>query len=456
MPRSSPSCADCRTADASRRSLAAAPISRRRMLQLGFGAAVSVYAANALPTRDLLAAANAEAAAAPGAPVLVNVFLPGGMDLLDTLVPADYGRYADLRQDVKVTDPVALAGTDVRAHPSLAAGLGGGLAGLFGAGKVGFLPGIDYANPNLSHFDSRHFWETGRIATGPGVGWLGKWIDRHGGGDNPFQAMSLGSTLSPLLRGTGRPAAAVSSPEDAQAWVPNVWGEWDTRYRKHWGAVAEGRPKGKGPAAVYAAARQSQQVSRALLPYVQQEGKPDPLASPVAWPAKGNGEGDDSSDFAEHLRVLAALLAQPLGIRTATVEAMGDFDTHDDQKATLTRDLAQVSTALAAFQADLEARGIADRVLTMVWTEFGRRPEANKSGGTDHGAGGLAWVMGTRARSGILSPYPDLRQFDREDNLQVTVDFRTVYASVLEQWLGTGADEVLPDAKTVGRLAVVR
>jgi uncharacterized protein (DUF1501 family) len=450
----SPSCDDCRRSEAEQRSLAAAPISRRRVLQLGAGAAVSLYAARALPTGDLLAAANAEAAAAPNAPVLVNVFLPGGLDLLDTLVPANDGRYADLRKDVRVTDPIALPGTDVRAHPGLGAGLGGGLAGLYGRGRLGFLPGIDYANPDLSHFNSRHFWESGLISTGPNPGWLGRWIDRHGSADNPFQAISLGSTLSSTLRGTGRPVAAVSSPGDAQAWVPNVWNEWQDRYLQHWSAVAAKTPAGSGPRAVYAAARQSQQVARALAPYVQQDGKADPLASPVAWPAKG-GEGDGSTDFSEHLRTLAALIAQPLGIRVATVEARGDFDTHDDQKAVLARDLAQVSVALSAFQADLEARGVADRVLTMVWTEFGRRPQANASGGTDHGAGGLAWVMGARARSGILSPYPDLTAFDREDNLKVTLDFRTLYASVLEQWLGTGADEVLPDAKKVGRLAVV-
>jgi uncharacterized protein (DUF1501 family) len=452
--RRSPACRDCRATDAARRSLMDAPISRRRVVQLGFGAAVSVYAAQTLSNRDLLAAASAEAAAAPTAPVLVNVFLPGGVDLLDTLVPADYGRYADLRGAVKVTDPLALAGTDVRANPALGAGLGGGVAGLFDRGRIGFLPGIDYANPDLSHFNSRHYWETGRIDTGPGPGWLGRWIDRHGTGDNPFQAMSLGSTLSPLLRGTSRPAAAVSSPADAQAWVPNVWGEWDDSYRAHWTKVAGHTPSGAGPAAVYAAARQSQQVARALAPYVAQDGKPDPLASPVAWPKPDDAPGG-GSDFSEELRVLAALLAQPLGIRTATIEASGQFDTHDDQKNELSSGLKGVSTALAAFQADLEARRIADRVLTLVWTEFGRRPEANASGGTDHGAGGIAWVMGTRAKSGILSTYPDLRTFDGEDNLKVTVDFRTVYASVLEQWMGTGADEVLPDAGKVGRLKVV-
>jgi uncharacterized protein (DUF1501 family) len=105
----------------------------------------------------------------------------------------------------------------------------------------------------------------------------------------------------------------------------------------------------------------------------------------------------------------------------ATVDAPGDFDTHDDQAPTLVRDLAQLSQGLSAFQADLEARGIADRVLTFVWSEFGRRPKSNRSGGTDHGAGGIAWVQGTRAVSGILTDFPDLRRLDEHDNLAVTV-----------------------------------
>ena len=115
-----------------------------------------------------------------------------------------------------------------------------------------------------------------------------------------------------------------------------------------------------------------------------------------------------------------------------------------------------VSTALAAFQADLEARGSADRVLTFVWSEFGRRPEANDSQGTDHGAGGIAWVQGTRARGGILTDFPDLGRLDREDNLAVTIDFRRVYCSLLEGWLGTDASEVIPNAAAFGRVALVR
>ncbi len=122
-------------------------------------------------------------------------------------------------------------------------------------------------------------------------------------------------------------------------------------------------------------------------------------------------------------------------MRLATVDAPGDFDTHDNQPEELAKSLGEVSAALSAFQADLEARGVADRVVTLVWSEFGRRPEANDSKGTDHGAGGLAWVQGTRVRSGVLSDYPDLGRLDDDGNLAVTLDFRRVYSSLIEQWL---------------------
>jgi uncharacterized protein (DUF1501 family) len=448
-------CDDFSRTDAQRRSVVTRPISRRRLLQAGLGATISLYAARAMPLARALEAGEASAAAAPNAPVLVNVFVPGGLDLLDTLVPtASYGRYAELRPAIKVAEPLALGTTGFGVHPALGQGLNGGLKGLFDRGRLGFIPGIDYANPDLSHFNSRHFWETGVVSLNPAPGWMARWVDRHGGADNPFQGLSMQSGLSPLLRGSAKPVAAVQSPDDAQSWVPGVWGEWQDRMMEHYTAIAARRPHAPGPASVFAAARQSQFVARTLKPYVKDSKTDvDPLAPPVAYPGGENGEG--SNGFAENLRYLAALLTLPLGVRVATVEAPGDFDTHDNQSQTLVSDLGKVSEALSAFQADLDARGLADRVLTLVWTEFGRRPKENSSAGTDHGAGGIAWVMGARARGGLLTPYPDLNTFDDDDNLKVTVDFRAVYSSLLEQWLGTGADEVLPDAGRVGRVALV-
>jgi uncharacterized protein (DUF1501 family) len=164
----------------------------------------------------------------------------------------------------------------------------------------------------------------------------------------------------------------------------------------------------------------------------------------------------DDNDMADRLKVLAGLIAQPLGIRMATVDADGEFDTHEGQAQTLDRELGAAGEALATFQADLEARGVADRVLTFVWSEFGRRPEANKSGGTDHGAGGVAWVQGPRALGGVLTEYPSLTDLDPEKNLKVTVDFRRVYGSLLAQWMGTDPAEVIPGAGQFGQVALVR
>ena len=317
--------------------------------------------------------------------------------------------------------------------------------GLWRSGKVGFLPGIDYANPDLSHFHSRHFWETGLISERDAPGWLGRWLDQHGSRENPLQGLSVSYDLSPVMRSGRAPVAAVSSPGSAGFWIRDVWGDPFDRAMDAYTHMGYARGGGTGRQAAATAARLSTEVAAKLAPFEERDNV-DPLASSVPYPA--------DSRFGERLRTAAALIAQPLGIRVVTIEADGDFDTHDNQSE-LTPLLADVSGALSAFQADLEARGVADRVLTFVWSEFGRRPEENDSG-TDHGAGGIAWVQGTRARSGILSDYPSLDSFDEDDNLKVTMDFRTVYSSLLEQWLGTDAGSVIPGADVVGRVQLVR
>jgi uncharacterized protein (DUF1501 family) len=420
-------------------------LTRRQVVGLGAGGGLALYLAQAMPVQRVLEAAAADAAAAPDAPVLVSVFLPGGVDLLDTLVPLhDYARYADLHPQLRVS-PLPLAGTGLGVHPSLAGGVGAGVKGLYERGKVGFLPGIDYANPDLSHFHSRHFWETGLITDRDAPGWLGRWLDRSGGRDNPLQGVSMGYRLSPLMRSGSAPVAAVGSPGDAGFWVRGVWGD---AYDETMAAYTRlGRARGGGAAlsASREAARLAKLVADRLAPYAERDGV-DPLASSVAYP--------EGSDFGERLRYLAAMISKPLGIRVADVQADGDFDTHDNQ-IELTTLLADVSECLAAFQADLEARGVSQRVLTFVWSEFGRRPEENDSG-TDHGAGGLAWIQGDRALPGVHSEYPDLNRLDRDDNLQVTIDFRRVYSSLLEQHLGTDAAAVIPRAGAFGRVGLVR
>jgi uncharacterized protein (DUF1501 family) len=436
-----------RSSEGVRREFLGGPaLTRRQVLGAGLGAGLALYGAKAMPVSRMFEAAAADAAAAPDAPVLVSVFLPGGVDLLDTLVPLhDYGRYADLHPRLKI-EGVALGGAGFGLHPALASGIGGGIKGLFERGKIGFLPGIDYANPDLSHFHSRHFWETGLITADAAPGWLGRWLDRTGGPDNPLQGVSMGWGLSPVMRSRRAPVAAVASPGDAGFWIRGVWGEpYDAAMAAYGRLGAGGGGGGTALKASRTAARLAKQVADRLEPYAERDGV-DPLASSIAYPAE--------SEFGTRLRYLAAMLEKPLGIRVADVQADGDFDTHDNQSE-LGPLLTEVSECLSAFQADLEARGLAGRTLTFVWSEFGRRPEENDTG-TDHGAGGLAWVQGDRALPGVHSDYPDLRRFDEHDNLQVTIDFRRVYSSLLEQWLGTDASAVIPNAGGFGRVALVR
>ena len=119
--------------------------------------------------------------------------------------------------------------------------------------------------------------------------------------------------------------------------------------------------------------------------------------------------------------------------------------------------LGEAAQTLYAFQRDLEARGLDNRVLTLVWSEFGRRPQENASAGTDHGAAGLAFVIGTRAAGTMIGEWPGLASgLDALGNLKETTDFRTLYCSLLEQWFGHEAAPIIPGAAGVPRTRVVK
>jgi uncharacterized protein (DUF1501 family) len=438
-------------------------VTRRHFLRLGAAAGISLYAAQSLPLGRMLAGAEEAAAQAPDAPILVAVFLPGGLDLLDTLVPLDqYGAYRAHRG--RLAQPEAttprLKGTSLGIHPSLTKGDGEGVKGLFERGRLGFLPGIDYANPDLSHFHSRHFWETGLITPSSSTGWLGRWLDANGGKDNPFQGITSGHALSPVLRSGGAPVSSVDGVRASRLTMGGVVGRLQPPAMTAFSELAYPRHKDPpGLTAARTAARYAQDVASKLAGYEQaapaQETEGGLVLPGFGTETKPTGY-PTGSQLADRLRQIAFLAAQPLGLRVATVDAVADFDTHAGQPATLERILAEVSASLAAFQSDLDARGLGDRVLTFVWSEFGRRPKANDSSGTDHGAGGVAWVQGNRAMGGLLTEYPSLQDLDAKQNLKVTVDFRQVYASLIEQWLGTDPNPVIPNAGAFGRVKVVR
>src|SRR5207249_9398505 len=140
-----------------------------------------------------------------------------------------------------------------------------------------------------------------------------------------------------------------------------------------------------------------------------------------------------------------------LPIRCVALSAAGEYDTHDNQPDDLSTGLKMTADSLLAFQRDLEARGLADRVVVHVWSEFGRRAEENGSKGTDHGAGGVGLLIGSRVAGGMIGEFPGLSNLDSEGNLRATSDFRGVYCALLEQWMGTDAGAVVANASRFHR-----
>ena len=182
--------------------------------------------------------------------------------------------------------------------------------------------------------------------------------------------------------------------------------------------------------------------------------QPKPGVAPPLLPA---GYPQSSDRFPTRMAGIAQLLAAGMPLRCVSVSTESVFDTHNSQVATLNAGLDEAAQTLYAFQRDLEARGLADRVLTLVWSEFGRRAQENDSGGTDHGAAGCAFVMGTRAAGTMIGEWPGLANgLDALGNVKATSDFRGLYCSLLEQWLGHDAGSVIPGSGRLARPRVIR
>jgi uncharacterized protein (DUF1501 family) len=174
------------------------------------------------------------------------------------------------------------------------------------------------------------------------------------------------------------------------------------------------------------------------------------ISSPVPYPQA------QRDDFPRRLAGLAAMLAAGLPLRCVALRAPGMYDTHSDQADDLSDGLKLTADSLLAFQRDLEARGLPDRVLVHVWSEFGRRVQENGSLGTDHGAAGIGFLMGSRVRGRMVGEFPGLDRLDEQGNLRATADFRGVYAAIFEQWFETDAARVIPNAASFARPQLVR
>jgi uncharacterized protein (DUF1501 family) len=414
-------------------------ITRKRMLAGAGGLAFAVAAMPRFGAKGLFEAAAAQAAADPNGRILVSIYLDGGNDGLNTLVPITDPRYRQLRTRIAIDPATTLPLADHPEfgwHPSLT-----GVKTLYDAGKVAVMPAVDYANPDQSHFNSQIFWRTGVVGQSfDRTGWLGRTIDALGDTSNPLQAISMGWNLDPILQSRRAPVATVFDPGGFGFSIPDVWSD-EAALGPYRGATSGGRSTARK--AAQQAYRGAIDVFDKLAPLRAQGDQVPP--APIPYPDEHLGNG---------LRNLARMLGAGFGTRLATI-SHGGFDTHNQQPVEHAQLLKTLGDSLVAWQADLDGRGLSDRVMTLVWSEFGRRAEDNDSNGTDHGAGGCVLLVGNHANGGIRSEFPGLTNLDPDGNLLVTTEFRNLYATLLESWLNVDVGRVLPGVDG-RRLALIK
>ncbi len=420
-------------------------LDRRTFLSRSLGAALTVYGAAALAPRALDEAIARASAAGRNDRVLVTIFAPGGWDSLSLLYPTGDPRYRRLRPSLALNpgDGRKFSGDSrLHWHPSFES-----LSHLHEHGRLTVFPAIGYYHPDQSHFTSRHFWEVGALDTRQSTGWLGRLLDVIGDEDNAMQGLSLDSSLMPSLATARVPVATLTNPGDYGFDSHNVWDVPGVLLQEALGSLG-GLVDEADPYLTKASQTvgQADQLRRQLGRFVGDDGQAH-YNTKAKYP---------ETDFGRRLAGLAALLHAGFPIRAVALQAPGSYDTHSDEPGALANGAKEVADCLAAFQHDLEIRHLGSRVVTLLWSEFGRRAEQNDSNGTDHGAGGVGFLMGTNVRHKMVGEFPGLaRGLDRDGNLKHNVDFRSVYASLLEHWFDVDSDRILPDAKKLPRFNLV-
>ncbi len=419
------------------------PFTRRAFLTKGL---VLASAASSLPgflENSALAMAQATDAlrSRPGVPderILVVVQLSGGNDGLNTVIPYSDRAYHNARPGIRVGEREALAlNEQVGLHPRLT-----GLKQLHDDGMLSIVQGVGYPNPNRSHFVSMDIWHTADpSATGPG--WLGRYVDsecsgaRPRNGDAPKQqgpAIALGGESPLALRGKQTQPVAFESPELFR-WTGESLGHEHPLPAGDGGAQStpgEGAPANATDNSALAFLTRTTLDAQVSSDAIRKAARAAPLTS---WPRSG---------LAQQLQLVSAMIAAGLPTRVYYT-SMGGFDTHAQQGGSNGRHaqlMQQLGDSLAAFYAELKAQRNDARVLTMCFSEFGRRVSQNASNGTDHGAAAPVFLAGPMVRPGVLNAHPSLTNLDDGD-LRYAVDFRSVYAGVLADWMKADPNAIL-------------
>ena len=359
-------------------------------------------------------------------PVLVVVQLTGGNDFMNTLVPYNEGAYYDARPLVNVPqDEVLGINDELGFNPNAER-----LKELYDAGNVAVVQGIGYPNSSRSHFRGMDIWHTcepDKIST---EGWVAKLIDRlDPEGENPLTGVNIGRGLPRALAAPGVTATSVGD-------VDNYGLMTGIEVEEERNANLEIFKRMYTPA-----------VGAGLVDeYLRQTGGDSLAGAEVLATVPGQYSSSveyQSNPIANSLRDVARIHTAGVGTRVFYTNHPG-YDTHSHQPPVHPKLLTELSGALSDFMADLREHDAAEEVAIMVFTEFGRRMKDNGSG-TDHGSGGGAFIIGDAVKGGLYAEYPSVKPGDwlNGEDLQHKIDFRGVYGTMLEQWMGVEPTEIV-------------
>jgi len=354
----------------------------------------------------------------PGNKVIVVLQLSGGNDGLNTVIPVRNDIYYRSRPGLSIDKNKSLLLTDEAAlHPALT-----GLKELYDDGSLGILNSVGYPNPDRSHFRSMDIWQSGSQSTEyVTTGWLGRYLDAQCKGcDKPTYALELDDVLSLALKGEESKAIAMKDPK-------RLFGTSNQRYFKD--VLAQHTNEDEEQPVDYLYKTMAETLSSA--DYIFEKSKFHPTNA--AYPKTEIGQG---------LKTIASLIFSDINTKVYYL-SHGSFDTHINQQAQQQRLFTEMNEAIKVFTKDLKENNRFNDVLLFTFSEFGRRVAQNASGGTDHGtANNMFFIGGGLKEKGLLNPLPDLQNLD-EGDLKYKVDFKNVYASVLNKWLGADDKMIL-------------
>lgn len=392
-------------------------IKRKEFIQLGSLATASLMLPKFLKAFEQ--PVPVVAGVPPDNKVLVILQLSGGNDGLNTVIPVRNDFYYKARPRLGITKSQALQLTDEAGlHPALT-----GLKELYDEGSLGILNSVGYPNPDRSHFRSMDIWHSASNSSDyVYTGWIGRYLDAQCAGcDKPTQALEIDDVLSLAMKGVQVKGLAMKDPRRL----------YNTSHEKYFkDLVASHLPEGKSEKPVdYLYKTMAETVSSADYIYKQSRAH----SSTTEYPKSGIGNS---------LKTIASLIFSNLNTKVYYL-SLGSFDTHVNQEGQQKRLFTDMNAAITAFVKDLKANNRFQDVLLMSFSEFGRRVSQNASGGTDHGtANNMFFVSGGLQQKGILNPLPDLSDL-QDGDLTYKVDFKSVYATVLNKWLQTDDRKIL-------------